>query len=217
MNFASYTAFRTAVLTMIDGDASDQGAINTATLDLIIGMGEQAVYYGMSGPQGEELPPLRCADMESPLSITATGNVAPLPADCMEVIRVQQTAQNPMDYVPEEGVLRLLNASAGSGAARQFTQQGRNLLFFPTIADGSTIQGRYYAKAPDISLGTLSAAFNRYPDVWLYAALAESAPFLGEDDRIALWKSQYKGRLLAANRLERNRIPSGSRLSVRTR
>lgn len=170
----------------------------------------------MTGPGGEDLPPLRCADMEAPLSATVTNNFAPLPDDCIELIRVQQTGEYPMDYVAEEGMLRQLKYT-GSGSARLYTQQGRNLLFFPALSDTSTVQGRYYAKAPDISLGNLNAAFNRYPDVWLYAALAESAPFLGEDDRIQLWKSQYKGRLLAANRLERNRAPSGSRLTVRTR
>lgn len=213
MNFPNYTAFRTAVLTMIDGDDVGSGSIAPATLDLMIGLGEQAVYYGMTGPQGEGLPALRCADMESPLSITVTGNLAPLPDDCIELVRVQQTGQFPMDYVAEEGTLRQLKANSGSGAARRYTQQGRNLLFFPPLEDTATVEGRYYARAPDISLGTLPAAFTRYPDVWLYAALAESAPFLGEDDRIALWKSQYKGRLLSALRIERNRASSGSRLT----
>jgi hypothetical protein len=86
-------------------------------------------------------------------------------------------------------------------------------LFFPAVADGTVIAGRYYQKAADISSGTLSAAFNRYPDVWLYAALAESAPFIGEDGRLPLWKSQYAGRLMAALSNERQRFTRGSRLT----
>lgn len=122
----------------------------------------------------------------------------------------------PMDYVAEEGMLRQLKYG-GSGSARQYTQQGRNLVFFPTLDDGATVGGRYYKQFDDISLGTLNAAFNRYPDLWLYAALAESAPFIGEDARLPLWKAQYRGRLMAALGTERNRAHSGSRLSVRTR
>ena len=76
--------------------------------------------------------------------------------------------------------------------------------------------GRYYKKQPDI-VNSLNAAFNRYPDVWLYAALAESAPFLGEDSRLPMWKAQYKSRVAAANRNERSRAAKGSRMTIRTR
>jgi hypothetical protein len=79
------------------------------------------------------------------------------------------------------------------------------------------VAGRYYKKQADIGLGTLNAAFNRYPDVWLYAALAESAPFIGEDSRLAMWKQQYKARVLQANRNDRLRAASGSRLTMRAR
>lgn len=49
MNFTTYADFRTAVLKMIDGDDTNAGALSQSTLDLLIGMGEQAVYYGMTG------------------------------------------------------------------------------------------------------------------------------------------------------------------------
>lgn len=83
----------------------------------------------------------------------------------------------------EEGELRLLKDQAGSGASRKYAKQGLNLLFFPPMPDATVISGRYYQKQPDI-VTALNNAFNRYPDVWLYAALAESAPFLGDDSRI---------------------------------
>jgi hypothetical protein len=217
MNFANYTDFRTTVLKMTDGDDANSTALSQPTLDLLIALGEQAVWYGMTGPQGEEIPGLRCADMEADLSLTVASNLAPLPADCIEVIRVQQTGEYPMSYVAEEEVLRQIKTAGTAGEARQYSQQGRNLIFWPTLADNAAVGGRYYKKFADISGGILHDAFNRYPDLWLYAALAESSPFLGEDARIALWKAQYKGRLLAANRAEQMRAPSGSRLTMRTR
>jgi len=84
MQFANYTAFRSAVLAMIDGDDANTGALNQSTLDLLISLGEQVVYYGTFGPQGEPVPGLRCAELESPLALTVTGNLAALPADCLE-------------------------------------------------------------------------------------------------------------------------------------
>lgn len=171
----------------------------------------------MTGPQGEELPGLRVSEMETPLSITSTNNLAPLPSDVLELIRVQIGTANPMDYIAEEGLLRFLATQTGSGTARQFTRQGNSLLFFPALTDGTTVAGRYYSKGDDISTNVLSAAFNKYPDVWLYAALASAAPFIGEDQRIVIWKMEYRGRLLAANRNDRISRQSGSRLTVRAR
>ena len=120
-----------------------------------------------------------------------------------------------MDYVSEEGLLRNLKVG-GSGSARQYTQQGTNLTFFPSLSDGTVVAGRYYKKQPDI-VNSLNAAFNRYPYLWLYAALAEASPFLGEDSRLAMWKAQYKARVLSANRNERDRSAHGSRMTVRAR
>lgn len=217
MQFANYTDFRTAVIRMIDGDDVGSGSLSTATVDLLISLGDQGVYNGTLGANGETLPGLRCGDMEADLSLTVASNAAPLPTDCLQLIRVQQTGEYPMDYVAEEGMLRYIKGGGGSGAARQYTQQGRNLIFFPVLDDGATVGGRYYKKFADVSLGTLNAAFNRYPDLWLYAALAESAPFIGEDARLPLWKAQYRGRLLAALATEQNRAHSGSRLSIRAR
>lgn len=212
MNFTTYTDFRTAVLRMIDGDDTNSGALSPSTLDLLIGMGEQAVYYGSAGGRGEPVPPLRVSEMESPLSIAVTGNLAPLPADCLALKRVQLVGEYPMDYVAEEGVLRLLKVG-GSGSARKYTKQGTSLLFFPALSDATTVTGRYYKKFADVSGGTLNAAFTRYPDVWLYAALAESAPFIGEDARLPLWKTLYAGRVRAALANENERASNGSRLT----
>lgn len=216
MQYASYAAFRTAVLTMIDGDDANSGSLNQTTLDMLIAQGEQSVYYGTFGPNGEVVPPLRCAEMEAPLSLTAAGNLAALPADCLELTCVQMAGEYPMDYASEEGMLRKLKYP-GSGAARFYGQQGTNLLFYPGLSNGATVAGRYYKRPPDIGLGALNAAFNRYPDVWLYAALAEAAPFIGEDTRLAMWKQQYKARVTSANRSDRNRMSMGSRMTVRVR
>lgn len=50
-----------------------------------------------------------------------------------------------MDYAAEEGVLRNLKVG-GSGSARQYTQQGTNLTFFPALSNGAVVAGRYYKK-----------------------------------------------------------------------
>lgn len=89
MQFSNYTDFRNAVIRMIDGDDVGSGSISTATVDLLISLGDQGVYTGMLGAQGETLPGLRCGDMEADLALTVANNTAALPDDCLELIRVQ--------------------------------------------------------------------------------------------------------------------------------
>lgn len=210
MEFANYSEFRVAVLKMIDGDNVNSQALSQDTLDLLIAMGESRVYYG-DGEAG-----LRAADMEEPLSLLVTANVATLPTDCLALSRVQFAGEKPLDYLPEDDLLRRLDAGGG-GASRFYTQQGRTLLFHP-VATG-TVGGRYYKRPADLSthVGALHATFNRYPELFLFATLAEAAPFIGEDDRLPLWKSLFGTWMRRAKLAERWGVAEGSRLTVKSR
>ena len=43
-----------------------------------------------------------------------------------------------------------------------------------------------------------------YPDIYLYSALAESAPFLMQDERLDVWAKLYKEALKIANTSSEN-------------
>lgn len=209
MVFANYSDFRTSVLKMIDGDDSGAGSIAQSTLDLLIALGESRVYHG-----DESTPGLRCADMETSLSLPVTANAVTLPANCLELIRVQFSGEKPLDYMTEDTLLRMLDNSAGGSPVRHYTRQGRTLTFYPEAA--GTLGGRYYARPADIAAG-LHATFNRYPECFLFGALAEAAPFIGEDSRLPMWKQLFAGWLASARRTERIQASSGSRLTVKAR
>jgi len=51
--------------------------------------------------------------------------------------------------------------------------------------------------------------FLRYPDLYLYAALAESAPFYQHDERLQLWEARYQQAVKDIN-IERERAEFGS-------
>lgn len=206
MQFANYSDFRSAVLRMIDGDDSS-GSIKTDTLDLLIAMGEERVFHGDG-----DVPGLRSGEMEADLSLTVTANLATLPADCLELVRVQFDGQSPLSYLPGHEVNDRLRY--GGGAPLYYTEQGRALKFYPEAT--GTVEGRYYQRPADLKSG-LSAVFVRYPAVFMYAALAEAAPFIGEDDRLAMWKAQWAGWMRTAQSAERNRATAGSRLRMRSR
>lgn len=203
MQFANYAAFREAVQTLLDGDDISQSDLSVSTLDIIIGSGEIRVYRD-----------LRSSVQDTALSLTVTNNTATVPADFIELKGAPYIAGFlAAKYAPWEQVQN--NIQTGSAQALRtwlYSFQGDTMIFYP-VQDGSTITGRYYKRFNDISTGT-NALFDRHPDVFLYAALAESGPFLG-DPRLPVWEQKYQGLVQAANESERRRVTRGSKLTTR--
>lgn len=207
MNFATYAAFRVAVQQLIDGDDVSQSDLSTATLDLMIGAGEQRLYRE-----------LRSSTQDTVLSVTTTGNLATLPADFLELRGAPYIANKVVaTYAPWEMVqnaIQLQSTQITVSNPIRYTFQGDKLLFFPAQADGTIVTGQYYKRFADISTA-LNALFTRHPDLFIYAALAESAPFLGETTRLQIWEGKYSGLMEAANEQERRRVTRGSKLQAR--
>lgn len=209
MQFANYSAFRVAVLKFIDGDDANSGAIAQDTLDLLIALGESRVYQG-----DEQVPGLRVADMEVALALPVTANVVTLPTSCLALKRVQFSGESPLEYLDENELLRYQEAGGGS-TPRFYSQQGRTLTFYPTAS--GTLGGRYYARPADMLTGGLHATFNRYPECFLFGALAEAAPFIGEDERIPMWRAMWASWMESASRNDSTLASSGSPLRQRAR
>ena len=205
MQFASYAAFREAVQTLLDGDDVSQSDLSVATLDIIIGAGEIRLYRE-----------LRSSTQDTALSLTVASNAVTLPSDFIELKGPPLVSGFlAATYAPWEA---LQNQSQIVGTTAQsptfYTFEGDTIIFYPTLIDGTIVQGRYYKRFNDISTGT-NALFDRHPDVFLYAALAESAPFLGEMTRLPIWEQKYQGLVQAANESERRRQTRGSKLQTR--
>jgi hypothetical protein len=213
MQFTNYDAFRVALQTLIEGDDSTGGTFNTSTLDLMVGLGEGRVYHG-----DNQTGALRASAMVEALSATVTANAAPLPADLLELKEVYFSGKAPLDVVPLDR-LRALEADGQSGGdARYCAQDGDTLRFWPTAT--GTVHGSYYAKPDSIVTVTPWAdatTFARYPELFLYACLYESALYLGMDSKAPIWEGRYRALADGANHSERMRVYGGSPLRVRTR
>lgn len=206
MAFTSYNEFRVAFQLLLDGDEVP-GSIQPETLDLMISLGEAMVHYG--DPDGR-VGPLRASSMEASLSEVVAANAITMPADCMELCTIYFDGEKPLDVVQEQDLRDRLKWMTG-GSVRKCAQAGDQLIFSPTAEDGATLLGRYYAKPLPLKTA-LHATFNRYPEVYLYAALSCASPFLGEDARIPTWQGFYRSLLSAANMQERTRVYGGSRI-----
>lgn len=203
MNFASYADFRSRVQFLLDGDDISESDLSVPVLDTIIGAGEIRVYRD-----------IRSSTQDAGLSITATNNSAPLPADYLELKGSPYTAKfRVATYQPWETVQNYIQTGCTlSGQVTFYTFEGDNMIFYPPQT--GTITGRYYRRFADISTG-LNALFTRHPDLFIYAALSESAPFLGELTRLPIWQGKYSELAQSANEQERRRVTRGSKLATK--
>ena len=208
MQFANYDAFRVAFQHMLEGDDSVSNTFNTHTMDTLIGLGEARVYRGDNSTPG-----LRASSMIEDYSATVTNTAADLPSDLLELKEVYFSGKRPLEILPLDR-LRAAEIQAGGGDARFCAQDGDTLRFYPTAS--GTVIGRYYARPDDIQ-GGLHATFNRYPELFLYAALYEGAVFLGMVEKMGMWEAKYRQLAEGANHAELSRVWSGGPLRVRVR
>lgn len=212
MVFEDYIAFRTDVQRLIEGD-DVTGTFSVNTLDLLIGLGEARVIHGDA-----KTPGLRASTMLKDLSVAVASNAAALPADLLELKEVWSAGERPLEIVPLDK-LRALEAdgSTTSGTVRYAAQDGDTLRFWPEAS--GTVLGRYYAVPAALETVTWADAttFARYPQLYIFATLIESAPFLGMDDRMAMWDAKYRSLADGANHSERMRVYGGSPLRIRAR
>lgn len=198
----SYAQVRENVRLLIEGDEIGN-TFDTGTLDLLISMGENRVYRS-----------LRADTMRTSAIITPASNLAALPADLIELERVFVGGYQ-VEVVDDWRLEELIADGVNASGVAYCSHIGSNLKFWPAATTDATIY--YYAKPAAMLTAGESTTYTRYPEVFLYAAVSESAPFLGEDARIPIWEAKYQQHLSDANRVEKYRVFGGSTLRVRNR
>jgi hypothetical protein len=205
--FANYQAFRLGFLRLADGDDISQSTFSTETADLIIALGERRVYRD-----------LRASTMVSPLSLAPVSSVYTLPDDLIELKDLYFSGYAPIEIVPLDKLRKLRANGTSTGQVHYAAQNGDKLEFWPTTT--STVLGSYYAlpdAMKDVTWPESVPTVTRYPDCFLYAALSESAEFLGMAQRKQEWERQYMQRIDAAHADEQRRVWGGSPLRIRAR
>lgn len=215
MQFANYDDFRTRTIKLIlsDDGAHSPDALSVDMADFIIAAGETRVYLGSE----DGVTGLRASTMLADLSLTVASNAVTLPADFLELKEIRFSGKRPLDIVPLDR-LRTLEANAPqSGTTYYCAQDGDTLRFWPEAS--GTVLGRYYKRPADMATGTWAThtTVARYPELFIYAALAESAPFMGDDTRLPAWKAKFGGLLASAKSAEQWRVYGGSPLRIRSR
>jgi hypothetical protein len=118
-----------------------------------------------------------------------------------------------LDAVTAAGFLAQ-KARLGSGAGKPvcYTVAGRELRLAPVPDKAYSAELVYQARLSPLSLANpANWLLDHHADVYLYGALTQAAPFLGEDGRLALWDGLYERGLEGV--IEAERATRGSRLT----
>lgn len=124
-------------------------------------------------------------------SLTIDAQFEALPADWLETIRITMDA-NPIRVLTQismDDLTRYRTAIDNTtDAPVYFSHNGTDIELFPTPSTSYTGEITYYAKVTALSADAdTNWLLTNNPDVYLYASLIHSAPYLREDPRLAVW------------------------------
>lgn len=203
MAITTYSELKTAVADFLNRDDL------TSAIPNFVSLAEASLNRRMRSPE-----------MVTRATVTVDAEYENRPADWMETIRYQITT-NPitvLEFVtPEEAIIQKTKFSA-SGVPMFFSTVGTQFQHVPAPDGSYTGELMYYARVPGLSdTNTSNWLLTANPDIYLYATLVQSAPYLKEDERIGVWASILE-RLMAEYEVAEQRAKTGSsRLVTRTR
>ena len=160
---------------------------------------------------------LRGALVQATATITTEADTLPGDLEQLVNIRVNDTGYGPMTRI-EPHAFDLMRTSASTGIPQYYTTIGYEVQFYPTPpSTGVEILITFYETIPVLSdANTDNFLLLQYPDLYLYGSLKHTAPYLRDDERIALWDALYQkakeAALIANERAEFGATP----LTIRT-
>lgn len=149
---------------------------------------------------------IRCRDMVTRAPMLVANRYVDLPAGYLEAmsLRLLTDPVTVLDYLNLYEMSRRRLESAGKPV--WFTVHSQ-LEFDRSPDQAYSAEIVYYKEFTALSLSNISnALLTRAPDIYLYSALAASAPFLMNDERVALWETLYKNAKDALNAMDRKTI-----------
>ena len=164
---------------------------------------------------------LRTRDMLVQAQETSSNQYVSLPTDFLQHYSLEldaASAQPPMDYIgPQEAkVLKAQNRTAST--TYYYTVIDGAFEIIPAPGSDLDLRMVYYAKIPALSdSNTTNWLLTKSPDLYLYSALLEAAPYLKDDDRVQLWAAARQQVMDAMNLESERAMRSSIQLTARRR
>lgn len=123
-----------------------------------------------------------------------------LPSDWISIIQVQHTDGGVISSSSSSEMASKRAQSSTAAKPRYWRMTANEMEFYPTPDATYNITMLYRARIPALTDADPSNWLLTYsPDVILYAALMQSAPYLADDARVAVWGSMYQSGVEALN------------------
>lgn len=144
-----------------------------------------------------------------------------LPSDWLEARNVQLnlTPVRRLEFVTLDQADQIRERTGGAAGPPYFyTISGPQLEVVPSPDADVEIELTYYARIPALSDDApTNWLLTEWPDIYLYASLVHSAPFLRDDERVAVWGSLLREAFEAAQQADQRAQHGGAPMKVRTR
>jgi hypothetical protein len=152
---------------------------------------------------------------------SASDEYSQIPTDWMETIRfhITDNGTSPLELISRAAMAdkRASNNDA-IGTPTHYTHADGQFQFYPTPSSEINTELLYYAKTTALSSSNADNwLLLEAPDVYLYGALLHSAPYLGEDERVAVWAQMYSASVSRLNEASEIARFSGSGLKLKIR
>ena len=144
-----------------------------------------------------------------------------VPSDFLETKSLKLTSTNPqtpLEFLSIDALDQKAAEYTASGKPRFFGVVGGQLRIVPTPDSTYTTELTYYAKLSKLSTSNTSNwLLSSSPDIYLYGALLQAAPYLQDDARIQTWATLYERALNDLQTADDRSASSGGALLTRAK
>ena len=158
---------------------------------------------------------VRCRQMETALNVSIASGVAAVPNDYLDIkfAYVDSSPATKLTRCSASNIYEQYPTRTGSGIPKLIAREGSNFIFGPYPGSGYTLKGIYYAQLTSIQ-STANALFTKYPDLYLFASLAEAASYIKDQEAIQHWNEKFQAVKEMIRLYENNEYGSGGGLQV---
>jgi len=143
-----------------------------------------------------------------------------IPSDWVETIRLHLTGTGTsvVNLVSRDSMAdKRAGQEDTTGTPIMYTHADGQFQLYPTPSNDTDFELLYYQKIPSLISNSDNWLLLDSPDVYLYGALLHSAPYLAEDQRIAVWAQMYSASVQRLNEVSEDARFSGSGLKLKVR
>lgn len=179
MSLSTYANLQNAVLSFAHR-ANIQDAVNADIIPDLIRLGELWIFRKA-----------KVREMETALSVTLASGVGTVPSDYtgLKHARIDGSPTRPLKQRPAQWIYEQYPLRSSDTKPHFIGVDAGQFVFGPFPDSDYTVKGTYYAKPTTIA-SSANALFLANPDIYLYAAMAETDPYLKNDKRVLLWAAK---------------------------